>query len=212
MLNDCVWMWLLRIIDAGPKGNLSRFMNNSCEPNCETQKWTVNGDLRIGLFAAKDIPAGKQNTSASLYVIFVSADGSSAVSPLGFSSACASLAMVCARLCCYERLVTQAQLTAASHLQAYVYSNTNVFMVLFFAISPTLVYQLQWSTVTASCGHLMTNTYSSHGHILSLLDHACSRQLERHPGTLYWLHFMIRSYAPTLRAYRRVISLSIQQF
>ena len=23
-----------RIIDAGPKGNLSRFMNNSCEPNC----------------------------------------------------------------------------------------------------------------------------------------------------------------------------------
>ena len=118
MLNDCVWMWLLRIIDAGPKGNLSRFMNNSCEPNCETQKWTVNGDLRIGLFAAKDIPAGKQNTSASLYVIFVSADGSSAVSPLGFSSACASLAMVCARLCCYERLVTQAQLTAASHLQA----------------------------------------------------------------------------------------------
>jgi len=52
---------MLRIIDAGPKGNLSRFMNNSCEPNCETQKWTVNGDLRIGLFATEDIPAGKRN-------------------------------------------------------------------------------------------------------------------------------------------------------
>uniref|UniRef100_UPI00358EDF5A histone-lysine N-methyltransferase NSD2 isoform X2 n=1 Tax=Myxine glutinosa TaxID=7769 RepID=UPI00358EDF5A len=46
-----------RVIDAGPKGNFSRFMNHSCQPNCETQKWTVNGDTRVGLFALKDIPA-----------------------------------------------------------------------------------------------------------------------------------------------------------
>uniref|UniRef100_H3D4D3 Nuclear receptor binding SET domain protein 2 n=1 Tax=Tetraodon nigroviridis TaxID=99883 RepID=H3D4D3_TETNG len=46
-----------RIIDAGPKGNYSRFMNHSCQPNCETQKWTVNGDTRVGLFAVCDIPA-----------------------------------------------------------------------------------------------------------------------------------------------------------
>ena len=31
-----------RVIDAGPRGNLARFMNHSCEPNCETQKWTVS--------------------------------------------------------------------------------------------------------------------------------------------------------------------------
>lgn len=49
-----------RIIDAGPKGNYSRFMNHSCNPNCETQKWTVNGDIRVGLFALCDIPAGKR--------------------------------------------------------------------------------------------------------------------------------------------------------
>lgn len=49
-----------RIIDAGPKGNYSRFMNHSCNPNCETQKWTVNGDVRVGLFALCDIPAGKK--------------------------------------------------------------------------------------------------------------------------------------------------------
>lgn len=49
-----------RIIDAGPKGNYSRFMNHSCNPNCETQKWTVNGDIRVGLFALCDIPAGKK--------------------------------------------------------------------------------------------------------------------------------------------------------
>lgn len=48
-----------RIIDAGPKGNYSRFMNHSCQPNCETLKWTVNGDTRVGLFAVCDIPAGR---------------------------------------------------------------------------------------------------------------------------------------------------------
>nr|XP_054506655.1 histone-lysine N-methyltransferase NSD3 isoform X6 [Agelaius phoeniceus] len=51
-----------RIIDAGPKGNYSRFMNHSCNPNCETQKWTVNGDIRVGLFALCDIPAGMELT------------------------------------------------------------------------------------------------------------------------------------------------------
>uniref|UniRef100_A0A3Q3R8G7 Histone-lysine N-methyltransferase NSD3 n=1 Tax=Monopterus albus TaxID=43700 RepID=A0A3Q3R8G7_MONAL len=51
-----------RVIDAGPKGNSSRFMNHSCSPNCETQKWTVNGDVRIGLFALCDIDAGTELT------------------------------------------------------------------------------------------------------------------------------------------------------
>ncbi|XP_028268943.1 histone-lysine N-methyltransferase NSD3 isoform X5 [Parambassis ranga] len=51
-----------RVIDAGPKGNSSRFMNHSCSPNCETQKWTVNGDVRIGLFTLCDIDAGTELT------------------------------------------------------------------------------------------------------------------------------------------------------
>ncbi|KAH8264092.1 hypothetical protein KR038_002625, partial [Drosophila bunnanda] len=50
------------IIDAGPKGNLARFMNHSCDPNCETQKWTVNSIHRVGLFAIKDIPANTELT------------------------------------------------------------------------------------------------------------------------------------------------------
>lgn len=37
-------------------------MNHSCQPNCETQKWTVGGDTRVGLFAIEDIPAGSELT------------------------------------------------------------------------------------------------------------------------------------------------------
>ncbi len=37
-------------------------MNHSCDPNCETEKWTVNGDTRVGLFAKRDIPAGTELT------------------------------------------------------------------------------------------------------------------------------------------------------
>lgn len=50
------------MIDAGPKGNLARFMNHSCQPNCETQKWTVGGDTRVGLFAIEDVAAGSELT------------------------------------------------------------------------------------------------------------------------------------------------------
>ncbi|XP_067835011.1 histone-lysine N-methyltransferase SETD2 isoform X2 [Heptranchias perlo] len=50
------------IIDATLKGNCSRFMNHSCEPNCETQKWTVNGQLRVGFFTTKTVPAGAELT------------------------------------------------------------------------------------------------------------------------------------------------------
>ncbi|KAM3869070.1 histone-lysine N-methyltransferase, H3 lysine-36 specific [Diretmus argenteus] len=51
-----------RIIDAGPKGNEARFMNHCCQPNCETQKWTVSGDTRVGLFALVDVAAGTELT------------------------------------------------------------------------------------------------------------------------------------------------------
>ncbi|XP_078254469.1 uncharacterized protein setd2 [Rhinoraja longicauda] len=50
------------IIDATLKGNCSRFMNHSCEPNCETQKWTVNGQLRVGFFTTKTVPTGTELT------------------------------------------------------------------------------------------------------------------------------------------------------
>ncbi|KAH0814371.1 hypothetical protein GEV33_008420 [Tenebrio molitor] len=50
------------IIDATIKGNISRFINHSCDPNAETQKWTVNGELRIGFFSTRTILAGEEIT------------------------------------------------------------------------------------------------------------------------------------------------------
>lgn len=44
-------------IDAGPSGNLSRFMNHSCEPNCDTKKMSVDGIQHIGIYAIQDIEA-----------------------------------------------------------------------------------------------------------------------------------------------------------
>ena len=47
-------------IDATKKGNISRFFNHSCDPNCETQKWTVNGELRIGFFTKRPVGVNEE--------------------------------------------------------------------------------------------------------------------------------------------------------
>ena len=50
------------VIDACRKGNQARFINHSCDPNCETQKWLVRGELAIGLFALTDVKSGEELT------------------------------------------------------------------------------------------------------------------------------------------------------
>lgn len=47
-------------IDASRKGNLARFINHSCEPNCMTVKWQVLGELCVGIFAKEHIRAGSE--------------------------------------------------------------------------------------------------------------------------------------------------------
>ncbi|KAH3760245.1 histone-lysine N-methyltransferase ASHH2 [Pelomyxa schiedti] len=49
-------------LDASHKGNLARFMNHSCQPNCKTTKWTVLNELCVGIFAMQYIPAGSELT------------------------------------------------------------------------------------------------------------------------------------------------------
>ncbi|EDS43025.1 set domain protein [Culex quinquefasciatus] len=40
---------------GGHKGNMARFFNHSCEPNCETLLWKVGVNQSVGLFALKDL-------------------------------------------------------------------------------------------------------------------------------------------------------------
>eukprot|EP00268_Persea_americana_P040029 TRINITY_DN3970_c0_g1_i3.p1 TRINITY_DN3970_c0_g1~~TRINITY_DN3970_c0_g1_i3.p1 ORF type:complete len:497 (+),score=95.33 TRINITY_DN3970_c0_g1_i3:354-1844(+) len=47
-------------IDATRKGSHARFINHSCQPNCETRKWTVLGEIRVGIFAKQDILSGTE--------------------------------------------------------------------------------------------------------------------------------------------------------
>lgn len=61
------------VIDACAKGNLGRFINHSCDPNCRTEKWVVNGEICIGLFALRDINKGEEVTFDYNYVRVVGA-------------------------------------------------------------------------------------------------------------------------------------------
>ncbi|KAK4391036.1 Histone-lysine N-methyltransferase ASHH2 [Sesamum angolense] len=56
------------VIDACAKGNLGRFINHSCDPNCRTEKWMVNGEVCIGLFSLRDIKKGEEVTFDYNYV------------------------------------------------------------------------------------------------------------------------------------------------
>ncbi|KAL6947260.1 hypothetical protein ACO0QE_002139 [Hanseniaspora vineae] len=49
-------------IDATAKGCLARFCNHSCNPNAYVSKWVVNGKLRMGIFAERNIRQGEEIT------------------------------------------------------------------------------------------------------------------------------------------------------
>jgi SET domain-containing protein len=50
------------IIDA-TKGSICRFVNHSCDPNCTIEKWYVDGEPRMALFAgSRGISTGEELT------------------------------------------------------------------------------------------------------------------------------------------------------
>lgn len=52
----------IMVIDASHQGNLARFINHSCEPNCFAKTITLNGSKRIVLYAKKSIRPGEEIT------------------------------------------------------------------------------------------------------------------------------------------------------
>ena len=64
--DQCYYLMLFdqnMIIDATTKGSIARFVNHSCNPNCRMEKWTVNGQPRMALFAGeRGIMTGEELT------------------------------------------------------------------------------------------------------------------------------------------------------
>ncbi|RCV07254.1 hypothetical protein SEVIR_1G233300v4 [Setaria viridis] len=57
-------------IDATFKGNVSRFLNHSCDPNCKLEKWQVDGETRVGVFASRSVKVGDPLTYDYRFVHF----------------------------------------------------------------------------------------------------------------------------------------------
>ncbi|KAG0146074.1 hypothetical protein CROQUDRAFT_44884 [Cronartium quercuum f. sp. fusiforme G11] len=49
-------------IDATKKGGLGRFLNHSCNPNCQIGKWVVGRQVRMGIFTKRAVKAGEELT------------------------------------------------------------------------------------------------------------------------------------------------------
>ncbi|KAI9807264.1 MAG: histone methyltransferase set2 [Piccolia ochrophora] len=47
-------------VDATKRGNLGRFCNHSCNPNCYVDKWVVGEKLRMGIFTERRVMAGEE--------------------------------------------------------------------------------------------------------------------------------------------------------
>ncbi|CAH1155038.1 unnamed protein product [Phaedon cochleariae] len=62
-------------IDGHRMGGDGRFVNHSCAPNCEMQKWSVNGQFRMALFALRGIEGGEELTYDYNFSLFNPAEG-----------------------------------------------------------------------------------------------------------------------------------------
>ena len=73
------------VIDAKFKGSIARFINSSCHPNCETQRWVdaSTNETRVGIFATEDIASGTELTYDYNFAHFGDEKGTSFVCMCG---------------------------------------------------------------------------------------------------------------------------------
>ncbi|KAL5242931.1 hypothetical protein ACI65C_010341 [Semiaphis heraclei] len=69
-LNYMVQLNADEIIDSTSKGNVTRFINHSCDPNSVGEKWHVLGQSRIGFFSTRNIEKGEEITFDYSFQIF----------------------------------------------------------------------------------------------------------------------------------------------
>ncbi|XP_036326149.1 histone-lysine N-methyltransferase ash1 [Rhagoletis pomonella] len=63
------------VIDGHRMGSDGRFVNHSCQPNCEMQKWSVNGLSRMALFAKRNIEPGEEISYDYNFSLFNPSEG-----------------------------------------------------------------------------------------------------------------------------------------
>lgn len=51
-----------RVIDATIRGNIARFFNHSCVPNCKTEIITIDNEIKVIIFAVRGIKNGEELT------------------------------------------------------------------------------------------------------------------------------------------------------
>ena len=49
-----------RVVDAQQKGNIARYVNHSCNPNCYTKNVTLHNKKRVVIFTKKEIKKGEE--------------------------------------------------------------------------------------------------------------------------------------------------------
>ena len=50
------------VIDSGAMGSMARFINHSCDPNCNTEIWKVGGERRVAIVSSRAIRMGTEVT------------------------------------------------------------------------------------------------------------------------------------------------------
>jgi SET domain-containing protein len=48
------------VADATVRGGRARFINHSCDPNCYTKIFTIDGTRKIGIYAKRAIALGQE--------------------------------------------------------------------------------------------------------------------------------------------------------
>lgn len=57
------------VIDATRSGNMARYINHSCDPNCFTQIVNVDNTKKIVIFANRPIKAGEEVSFNILWIL-----------------------------------------------------------------------------------------------------------------------------------------------
>ena len=50
------------VLDARKKGNIARYINHSCNPNCKVERWRVRGIVRAAVVALRDLQPNEELT------------------------------------------------------------------------------------------------------------------------------------------------------